>query len=429
MQSETPEMVLSRASRRNFWVNVIDGSFFAFGINMVSRYTVLPYFVGSINSHPILLSLIPMLTQVGWLLPQLFTAPFVKTLPRRKPFILLMTTFERLPFLVLGLLLLFGSNLSGTLLLSVFFIGYAIHNFCAGFTATAWQDMIARVISGNRWGIFFGLSSALGAVLGILSATITDHVIETMPFPNDVGLLSLLCFACLVVSFAGLAATVEPPQPTQPREPMMPYLRSLLPLLKRDTGFRNYLVTRTALSLAFLGHSFVTAGSMLRFEISVWLGTYLAAQLASQAISDLILGSLADRWGHKQVLKLASAIGILALIASVLAPSPEWLIGVFVLIGIATSGYQLSGYTLVMAFSKEDERPTYIGLANTALAPVGFLGPLLLGGLALLGGYNSLFLVSAIVGAIALALLQWWVPDIPNPHKPTPNKDVESAAA
>jgi MFS family permease len=428
MQSETPEMVLSRAARRNFFANLIDVSFFAFGINMVSRYTVLPYFVGSINNNPLLLSLIPMLTQVGWLLPQLFTAPYIKTLPRRKPYVLLMTAIERIPFLVFGLLLLFGKDLPGSLMLSAFFIGYAIHTFFAGFTATAWQDMIARVIPGKRWGIFFGLSSAIGAVLGIFSAKVTDFVLESMSFPNNVGLLSLLCFVGLTISFSGLAATVEPAQPTQPREPMMPYLRSLPPLLKKDKGFRNYLITRTALSLSFLGHSFVTAGSMLRFDISLWLGTYLAAQLASQALSDVVMGTLADRWGHKQVLKLANLIGVLALVASVLAPSPEWLIGAYVLIGIATSGYQLSGYTLVMTFSTDDQRPTYIGLANTALAPVGFFGPLLLGALASRGGYNMLFLFSAVIGAIALALLQWWVPDVRRQEQATEQASQSASA-
>lgn len=149
---------------------------------------------------------------------------------------------------------------------------------------------------------------------------------------------------------------------------------------------------------------------MLRFDISLWLGTYLAAQLASQALSDVVMGTLADRWGHKQVLKLANLIGVLALVASVLAPSPEWLIGAYVLIGIATSGYQLSGYTLVFAFSTPAERPTYIGVANSVLTPVGAIGPIVAGIVADLAGYGWMFGLLLAVGLYGLFVLHKQVP-------------------
>ena len=90
-------------------------------------------------------------------------------------------------------------------------------------------------------------------------------------------------------------------------------------------------------------------------------------------------GALADRWGHKQVLELATAIGLLALLLAVLAPSAAWFFPIFVLVGTAQAGYQLSGYTMIFSFSTPADRPTYIGVANTALAPMAAFGPLLAG--------------------------------------------------
>lgn len=52
------------------------------------------------------------------------------------------------------------------------------------------------------------------------------------------------------------------------------------------------------------------------------------------------------------------------------------------LVGAAQAGYQLSGFTLGFAFSPPAIRPTYIGVANTALALVAALGSLLVGGVA-----------------------------------------------
>ncbi|MEP7190262.1 MAG: MFS transporter, partial [Roseiflexaceae bacterium] len=373
-------------------MNVGDGATFAFGLSMVSRYTVLPLFVSRISSDPLLLGVLPALFSLGWLLPQLFTAPLVASLPRRLPFILRVTISERLPFLVFGLVLLIWPHLPAWALLATCFGCYLVHTVSAGLAATAWQDMLARVVPAERWGRLFGITNALGGGLGVLGALIAGWALMQLPFPQNIGLLSLLCFGALIISFVFLALVVEPAQPTQPRVPMGLYLRGLIPLLRRDAAFRSYLFSRSAIGLALTGHSFITAAALLRFSVSdVLVGIFTAALLGSQAVANYLLGALADRWGHKQVLELSTAVGVSSLLLAMVAPSPGWYIVVFVLVGISSAGYQLSGYTLAMAFSNEAERPTYIGLANTALAPVGILGPFAVAQLAATLGYPALF--------------------------------------
>src|SRR5690349_9083204 len=51
MQLESAEALLKRYAKRNFWLNVLDGVAFVFGISMVSRYTVLPLFVTRLSSE------------------------------------------------------------------------------------------------------------------------------------------------------------------------------------------------------------------------------------------------------------------------------------------------------------------------------------------------------------------------------------------
>jgi MFS family permease len=411
MQHHEAAGVLARSARRNFWMNVGDGAMFAFGVSMVSRYTVLPLFVSRINPDPLLLGVIPALFSLGWLLPQLFTAPLVSSLPRRLPFILRVTIGERVPFLLFGLVLVLWPYLPAWVLLTTCFVSYGVHTISAGVAATAWQDMLARVVPADRWGRLFGLSNALGGGLGVLGALISGWALRQLPFPQNVGLLSLLCFAALVVSFVFLALVVEPAQPTQPRVPMGLYLRGLLPLLRRDAAFRAYLFSRSTIALALTGQSFITAAAVLRFNVSdVLVGFFTGALLGSQAVAHYVLGTLADRWGHKQVLELATAVGVASLLLALAAPGPVWYIVVFVLVGISSAGYQLSGYTLAMAFSTDAERPTYIGLANTALAPVGIIGPLAIGQLAAVFGYPALFAATAFVGAGGLIWLHRAVP-------------------
>jgi MFS family permease len=416
MTLETPEALIARHARRNFWLNVLDGSAFYIGISMVSRFTVLPLVVERLSDARWLQGLIPAIFFAGWLLPGLFMAPIVKSLPRRKPIILIATLGERLPFLALGLVLLLAPGLPPTTLLVIFFSLYAIFAVSAGFTSTAWQDFISRVIPERSWGTFFGLQGGLGGLFGVGGGAFAGYILATQPFPQSAGILAVTCFGFMALSYVFLTATVEAPQPATKREPMLTFLRGIGPLLQRDQRFRRFLFCRAAISLGLVGHSFLTASALERFNPpAAEIGLFTGVMLGAQALGNIGLGALADRWGHKQVLELATALGMAALLLAILAPSAIWFAPIFALVGVSQAGYQLAGFTLLFAFSPQEERPTYIGVSNTALAPVAALGPLLAGALAGLTGYNTVFGLLALIGIVGLGVLHWQVAAPPRP--------------
>jgi MFS family permease len=406
MTSNDAAVILQRHAARNFWMNVLDGNAFILGISMLSRYTVLPLFVERLGGEAWLQGLIPTLFYVGWLLPGLAMAPIVASMPRRKPWIMQATLGERLPFLVLGVLLLASPSLAPNVLLTIFFALYTVYAFSAGLTSTAWQDFIARVIPEKRWGIFFGLQNGLGGILGVVGAAVATSILATQPFPQSVGILAVLCFVAMMCSYVFLGATVEPPQNVATRQPWREFLGGIMPLLRRDGAFRRYLFCRTAIALGFVGHSFLTAAALARFNVSnEVIGIYTGVLLAAQALANLGLGALADRWGHKPVLELSTGLGLAAMLVAVLAPIQEWYLAAFALVGAAQAGYTLSGFTLIFAFSTPAERPTYIGVANTALVPAAAFGPLLAGAFASLLGYSPLFVVLLLIGIVGLVAL------------------------
>lgn len=410
MTPEQTEALLARNAPRNFWLNVIDGSIFTLGISMVSRFTVLPLVVERFSDARWLQGLIPAIFFAGWLLPGLFMAPLVASLPRRKPIILTATVGERLPFLFLGLVLLLAPGLPAATHLAIFFSLYAVFAVCAGLTSTAWQDFISRIIPERSWGTFFGLQAGLGGILGVGGGAVAGYVLATQPFPQSAGMLALLCFGFMALSYGFLAATVEAPQPVVPRQPLAVFLRGIGPLLRRDVRFRRYLFCRAAIALGLVGHSFLTAAALERFSPpAAQIGLFTGVMLGAQAVGNIGLGALADRWGHKQVLELSAAMGMLALLVALVAPSALWFVPIFALVGASQAGYQLSGFTLVFAFSPKAERPTYIGVANTALAPVAAVGPLLAGALAGATGYGPVFALLAAVGVAGLGVLHWQV--------------------
>ncbi|MEF3274784.1 MAG: MFS transporter [Chloroflexus sp.] len=404
------ETVLARYARRNFWLNVLDGSAFTFGISLVSRFTILPLVVERLTDARWVQGLIPAIFFAGWLLPGLFTAPLVAAQPRRKPWVLWATLGERLPFLILGIILLTLPDLPAMTLLVIVLGLYAVFATSAGLTSIAWQDLIARVIPAQRWGVFFGLQTGLGGLLGIGGGVLAATILAQQPFPQSVGILALICFAAMVVSYLFLALTVEPAQTPVPARPFHVFVRGLRPLLQRDVAFRRYLFCRAAIALGLTGHSFLTAAALERFALpGAEIGLFTGVMLAAQAVGNISLGALADRWGHKQVLVLSAGMGMVALILALLAPASDWFYLIFALVGAAQAGYQLSGFTLVFLFSPPAERTTYIGVANLALAPVAALGPIVVGMLATVTGYDAIFVLLALIGLLGMALLHWHV--------------------
>lgn len=355
--TEATAAFVARHARRNFWLNVIEGGLFMFGISMVSRFTVLPYFVEQYSKESWLQGLIPTIANTGWLLPGLFVAPLIAQLWRRKPAMLIGTFLERLPWLIIGIWLIGGNQFDASTTLLVFFGLYSMHMFSAGATSVPWQDFIGRVIPEHRWGTFFGMQSGFGSLLGVAGATVATQVLAGTPlaiggwqilgaqeFPFSIGFLSLACFGCMVVSYVFLMLTVEPSiAPKQDKQPFWTLIKNMPQVLRNDPGFTTYLIARVCLSLGMLGHSFVTAAALSKFDIDgSTVGAFTVALLAAQAVGNFGLGALSDRWGHRQVLMLSGFLGSASLLLAWVAPNALWFFPIFILGGIALGGYQLN---------------------------------------------------------------------------------------
>lgn len=81
----------------------------------------------------------------------------------------------------------------------------------------------------------------------------------------------------------------------------------------------------------------------------------------------------------------------------------------FFLRGAADAGTLISGFSIVYEFTDEENRPTYIGLANTIPGVAVSVAPLIGGWLAGAMSYRSMFILSAIIGAVSWVLLRFAV--------------------
>ncbi len=114
---------------------------------------------------------------------------------------------------------------------------------------------------------------------------------------------------------------------------------------------------------------------------------------------------LGDRYGHKLVLASGALMLALAALVAALAPTWPWLVLAFALLGAFMSADTASFLTIIPEFCRDEDRPTYIGLANTLLAPVTTLAPVLGGWLIAELGYTPMFGLAALLACLGALLL------------------------
>jgi MFS family permease len=406
------EAEVERNYRHNFIVNFFDATLFWGGSSFIAVRTILPLFASHFTDNELLIGLIPAIASGGWLIPQIFTANWVRRLPRKKVLPVNVGIFsERLPILLMALAAWLVPASNPTLSLALLFLFIAWHTFGAGLIAVAWQDMIAKIFPLEKRGRFMGLSSFSGTVFGIFGASISSWLLNNYEFPKGYAISFTLGGVLIFASWFFLALTREPAlvreeQPVSQRE----YWKSLPGILRSNRNFTRYLLSQAIWALSMMASGFVAIYAVQRWSLpDSYAGYFTAALLVGQSVGNLVFGYMADRAGHKIVLELSALFGALGYGLAVVAPSPIWFFFIFALTGSTSGGLMVSGIAIAFEFCEPEERPTYIGLNNTIYGITAVVAPLIGGWLAVIAGYQVLFMVSFLTGIAAAAIIRWYV--------------------
>jgi MFS family permease len=393
----------------NFTVNLIDGASFWFGSSFISASTILPLFISKLTSSLLPIGLISVITAAGWFIPQLFSARITESKPRMKKIVVGWGLFlERIP---IWIMILSGFLAKGhpILALSLFLFCLTWHTIGAGIIAPAWMALMAKLFSAEKRGSFLGTTMFIGSGMGIFGAIVSAWLLRTLAFPTSFIFHFIISAVFILISWFFLGLNREPISAdeiiTQDR---VTYRKELLKIFKMDHNFRRFILSAMIITFGAMGTGFFTISAIRRFDITdATVGLYTFTMLAGQTVGNLVLGWMADKYGHKLSLEIGVAANFIAFFLAVMMPQPEYFFVVFVLFGIYLSS-GISGMLVVWEFCPISRVPTYSGLANTARGLVGLLAPLLASQIAEVD-YRLLFGLCAIVTLLGLFLLNRWV--------------------
>ena len=362
---------VSQNVRRNFRLNALDGILFTFGLAFIDPASVLPAFIRRLGGSNFLIAIIPAAQTIGWMTPQIFVSNFVERLRQKKPYVLAVGAWERLPLLLVIALCFLLGNSQPTLLLSVTLAAFFTTALAFGFVNPAWFDLVAKVTPSRHRGKLFALKVGAGTLLGVGAGLGVERILRSpVAFPQNYGWLFVLAFLFMSLSLVCLTFVREPVYPIRtPQVKLKHYLSTLPAIVKEDRNFRSFLAATFFHRATIVAVAFYAINGLEKFGLpDRWVGRFTIFVMVGRLVATPVFGFLGDKLGHKINLVIGSLAHLAAAVLAIIAPEEWWYLPVFALVSVGFSSMEVSRFNIVVDFCDPRRRPTYVALSNSLLA-------------------------------------------------------------
>ena len=379
------ERFVDRNLPRNFAGHFLHGMLGMTGFRIFNAPTFLPAYVHLITrampGSDLLVAASQSLQQLGSVVSPVIGAAQVEHRKRVLPVSMLMGTLMRVQVAAIAICawVLTGPTLVWSILLFLLLLG--VFQGAHGVAWLAGTYLIGKnPLAGGPlalWHNGYATTFALSAILTTLG-------------------LSLLAI---------LMREPEPPV-VRPRARTWDRLREFPALLSADRGYMFFMFAQTS---ATAGRMAVPFYILFAQHIMPLTGDNIGLQslvlLEGDSLSNLLWGTIGDRFGFRASFVGAMALWIAATVVLLVAANPAMVLVAFACLGAAQAGFNMSSQTMVLEFGARQDIAMRLGLSQTAQGLMNTIGPMIGGVIAWLAGYRWVFIVSMVFEAIALALL------------------------
>jgi len=403
---------------RNFAMLTVEGGLFVGGLALLNENTVLPSMVRSLGGPDWLTSLTPVLPAIGFTLAPICTAHIIERAERFKPLCLVTGIFQRLPYLVAGLMLLLLAGGWPTVVLVAVGLAPLASSLAGGLSVTAWQQLVMKTIPVRRRPMLFGLRDVIGCLLGIAAGLVVKWTLDVWPGPTGYALLYLMVFAVLAASYAVFAAVHEcgrhPPIPER-RATLVENVRIIPSLLRADRRYTRYLIAGMLVNGQFIMMPFLAIHAReVTGEPESFLGELVMATMVGAMIGNLVAGQTSARLGCKPALVGSRVLLVASALWSIVASASWEFLGIFFLYGVGYYGHRTSNFAMGLELCPRERRSMYLSLMSLA----GLPSMLAASGLAALVRVTGAdFAVAAGLSALVLGVSLWVLLPLQEPER------------
>jgi len=366
-----------RHLRRNFRLGLVNGAFYNLSRSLLDPSLVLTWLASQLTSSNFLIGLVVPINQGGWFLPQLLISGYLQGRERKLPLYVAMSAPRAICWASMALALFLIPDRA--VLLILFYTLLTAYSLGEGLAGLSFMDIVAKAIPSTRRGAFFGWRRFLGGVLALGGSLVVKYVLDErrgLAFPDNFGILFTLSFLAISGAMISFGLFVEPVEPVLNQSvALLGQLKRALDLPRRDDNYGRLLVVQFLARGAGMATPFYIVYAQRALGVSAGMvGVYLTWATLAGIVSTLIWGRLSDQRGNRGVILLVGLVGLATPLAALLIP---WLVRgqpsvaaqafaiVFVLSSIFQMGLPIGYHNYLLDIAPAEDRPLYIGLANT----------------------------------------------------------------
>jgi MFS family permease len=407
-----------RHLRRNFSLGLANGALFNLSASLLDPSLVLTWLASQLTSSNFLIGLVMPINQGGWFLPQLLVSGYLQGRKRKLPVYVAMSVPRALCWTSMALALFLIND--QRVLLIFFYILLTVYSLADGTAGLPFMDIVAKAIPPTRRGAFFGWRRFVGGILALGGSLVVKYVLDErrgLAFPHNFGVLFLLAALTMSAAMSCFGLVVEPVEPVLNQSMALSgQVKRALHLPRRDANYGRLLAVRLLAAAAGMAIPFYIVYAKRVLGVSAGMvGVYLIWATLAGIASTLIWGRISDRRGNRRVILLASLVGLSMPLAALFIPLlvgwqpsmaayvPSAFAIVFALSTIFQMGLMIGYHNYLLDIAPAEDRPLYIGLANT-LTGLTMLASAVGGLIVDLAGLVVLFWVAAAFYAAALLL-------------------------
>lgn len=295
----------------------------------------------------------------------------------------------------------------------------------------AWTSLMANLTHRSWRGAYFALRNILANLVALAASVVAGYLIKGFGYPVGyavafgaawfIGIFSLLVILPIhdpaaqtrVAPAAGSAGGT--PARDAPGQRRMLFASDWLAggparWKSEAPGFYEYAVaaflwnTAVHLPIALFPVHFT---QQLYGTEELW-GIANGATFLTTILGQRYWGRLCDRVGQRPVMIWSGVWAAMLPVWWAIIPSPEWVVAINVVGGLAWAGYNLAAFNLILEVTPDSRRPSYVAVFNLGVGVAASAGPILGGWLAEYVGTAPVMALSGVFRLASLALFARW---------------------
>lgn len=354
---------------KNFSLNIANGTLTKLAEKIISPNLTLAWIMDFFGASSAMIGALVPVKDAGSLLPQLAVSGKIRSFAIRKYFWAVSALVQAFAWLAAAGHIFFGNENSLPIVLLILL---AVFSFASGVASVAYKDVIGKTIPKNTRGQMLSYRSTFGGILSLVAGVVLVFFIQQEADKYIYGFMFLFAAALWFVASALFFMINEEKGATEGGRNPLQEVKAGINLIKDEKNFRIFLFTRALLMAVPLLQPFYVLVAK-DIEDTNWslLGYLIIVNGLANVISSPFWGKIADQ-SATRLMRISSFIaiggGVFALLFYL---ASDWNLGffaflpVFFINGIAYSGARLSRKTYLVDYAPNDNRATYVSVANT----------------------------------------------------------------